>query len=98
MTHNTTVPTEVYKELQGHQRHVIIKHDPLFMPGDTLMVSEPDSRQQLKFEIVSCSKENINQKGDLSLLGLYAQYNADDITTGPLAKGVDTEGSKGGGC
>ena len=90
MTHNTTVTPEQYEALQGRQRHVIIKHDPLFMPGDTLMVSEPDSRTQLTFEILSCSKENINQKGDLSLLGLFAPYTAVDDLKGVFNHGDES--------
>lgn len=78
MTHNTTVTAGVFAALQGRQRHLIVKHDPLFMPKDTLLVSEPDSREQLTFEIVSISQENINQKGGLSLLGLYAPYGSVD--------------------
>lgn len=97
MTHNTTVTPEQFKLLQGRQRHLIVKHDPLFMPEDTLLVSEPDSRQQLRFTIVSCSQENINQKGSLSLLGLYAPYGTEDdlpVSVGGGYKNLSQEGEQ----
>jgi len=80
MTHTETVNQQTYKALQGTQRHLIVKTDPLIQPGDTLMIRQAESREELEFRIESASTENINQKGGLTLLSLYAPYTlVDDI-------------------
>lgn len=71
MTHNTTVNQQTFDLLKGKKRHMVIKHNPLFMPGDTLTVSLEDTRSQLSFEIVAI--EIINTRYDL--LALYAPYS-----------------------
>lgn len=87
MTHNTTVTPEVYEALQSRQRHIILKHDPLFMPEDTIMVSEPDSRDQLSFEIVSV--EILHKRA--TLLSLYAPYGL-ELKVGSVNDIPDTVG------
>ena len=76
MTHTETVNKPTYETLQSTQRHLIVKTDPLMQPGDTLMIRHPESREELEFVIQSASTDNINQKGGLTLLGLYAPYNS----------------------
>lgn len=71
MIHNTTVEQHTFSQLKEKQRYLVIKHNPLFMPGDTLTVSLDDSREQLSFEVVAI--EIINSRYDL--LALYAPYS-----------------------
>lgn len=67
MIHNTTVEQQTFDLLKGKQRYLVIKHNPLFMPGDTLTVSLEDSREQLSFEIVTVDALNTRN----SIVGLY---------------------------
>lgn len=88
---NQEVTPEVFKELQETRRHLFIKHEKLLMPGDTLLVTQPDSRDQLSFDIVSIdygpNSKHVNSH--YSLLGLYAPYTQiDDVTGGPLDRGA----------
>jgi len=87
MTHNTTVNQQTFDELTRKVRHLSVRHNPLFMPGDTLTVSLEDSRDQLIFEIITIDALNTRQ----DILGLYAPYKqpAQTSMAAPLP-GADT--------
>lgn len=84
MTHNLTVTPELFAALQKRQRHLFVKHNPLHMPGDLAAINAQDDRTQIEMEIISVTKENINQKGGLSLLGVYAPYSTENDIQGAI--------------
>lgn len=80
MTHNTQVTPEVFELLKVKQRYVIIKHNPLIIPQDTLVVNQADSRDQLTFEVVSIETGKDSKiNGYYSLVGLYAPYTEPEL-------------------
>jgi hypothetical protein len=70
MTHTETVNTETFQRLQQWQRHLVLKHDQLLMPGDNMAVREQDTRNELNFEIKSI--EALHSRSDI--VGLWAPY------------------------
>jgi len=79
MKHTKQVDSQTFDRLQSWQRHIILKHDTLLMPGDTLVINEQDTRNQLEFEVKSI--EQLHSRSDI--IGLYAPYTAvDDVPDG----------------
>ena len=92
MTHKETVNSETFARLQAWQRHLVLKHDPLLMPGDTLVINEQDTRNQLELEIKSI--EPLHSRSDL--VGLYGAYSSVDDVPESVGGG-GTRSNFGGG-
>lgn len=74
MNFNITTDEDTFTALNRRQRHLITKHNPLLIPGDTVNISQPDSREQISMEVVSIEVLNTRQ----TLLGLFAPYTTED--------------------